>query len=169
MIIGITGYARSGKDEAAKALVGKGYTRVAFADDLKQQVQVMLRSIGVVVDLQKSDLDKAFWRDLLVYWGKKRRETNPSYWIDRIRLLNRTALNGDCVISDVRYPNEAAWVLKRGGKLIFIERAGANSANFEEAKSIAELKAEFAEDLMIIKNNSTIEHLHESVLESCVR
>ena len=169
MIVGITGYARSGKDEAAKALVEKGYTRVAFADDLKQQVQVMLRSIGVVVDLQKSDLDKAFWRDLLVYWGKKRRETNPSYWIDRVRLLNRTALNGDCVVSDIRYPNEAHWVLKKGGKIILVERAGVNSVNLEEAKSIAELRAGFADDLIIIKNNSTIEHLHESVLESCVR
>lgn len=35
-VIGIAGYARSGKDTAAQALVSEGYTRVAFADSLKE-------------------------------------------------------------------------------------------------------------------------------------
>lgn len=37
MIIGLSGYARSGKDEAAKVLVNEfGYRRVAFADKLRE-------------------------------------------------------------------------------------------------------------------------------------
>ena len=36
MIIGLTGYARSGKDTVAQILVDKfGFTRVAFADPIR--------------------------------------------------------------------------------------------------------------------------------------
>ena len=42
MIIGLSGYAQSGKDTVAEILVEEyGYTRVAFADIIKQAVYLL--------------------------------------------------------------------------------------------------------------------------------
>lgn len=49
MIVGLAGYARSGKDEAAKALVGQGWERRAFADVLRNFVL----AVNPIVDIQE--------------------------------------------------------------------------------------------------------------------
>lgn len=54
-IIGLSGYARSGKDEAAKVLVNEfGFTRVAFADKLREVLYALNPVVGV--DVGKFDL-----------------------------------------------------------------------------------------------------------------
>src|SRR6478736_3251293 len=48
MIIGLSGYARSGKDEAAKVLVEEyGFTRIAFADKLRDFLLAVDPIVGV--------------------------------------------------------------------------------------------------------------------------
>lgn len=52
-IIGLSGYARSGKDEAAKILVEEyGFTRVAFADKLRD----VLYALNPIVDIRRGDV-----------------------------------------------------------------------------------------------------------------
>lgn len=52
-IIGLSGYARSGKDAAAKVLVEEfGFTRVAFADKLRD----FLYALNPIVDIHKADV-----------------------------------------------------------------------------------------------------------------
>ena len=44
MIIGLTGYAQAGKDSVANSLVQNyGYTRVAFADKIKELLLVFVQ------------------------------------------------------------------------------------------------------------------------------
>ena len=61
-----------GKDTAAQALIEQGFTRFAFADILKREVNDMLYVAGFNANFNEIE-DKRFWRDLLVFWGAKRR------------------------------------------------------------------------------------------------
>src|SRR4051794_16838163 len=40
-LVGLTGYARSGKDTAAQVLINKGFNRVAFADPMKNMLYAL--------------------------------------------------------------------------------------------------------------------------------
>lgn len=73
-VIGLSGYARSGKDEAAKVLVDEfGFIRVAFADKLRD----VLYALNPIVDAMHADVETyAVMSD-----GSKRRlmiDENPS-------------------------------------------------------------------------------------------
>lgn len=47
MIVGLAGFARSGKDEAAKALIAQGWERRSFADILRKFVYRMNPMVGI--------------------------------------------------------------------------------------------------------------------------
>jgi dephospho-CoA kinase len=40
-LVGLTGYARSGKDTAAQVLINDGFNRVAFADPMKNMLYAL--------------------------------------------------------------------------------------------------------------------------------
>lgn len=153
-IIGFCGYARSGKDEAVRALVAKGFKRVAFADQLKEEV---CRTMGLSKGML--ELTKGEWRPLLVEWGRGRRRMDPDYWI------NKVAANlpeGDVAISDVRYPNEAKWIWSLGGFLIRMIRPGVEANNEEERVTIAEVDR-LNRRCFMIDNSGTVQDLHAKV------
>ena len=72
-LIGICGFARSGKDTAASMLMMRGFTRIAFADVLKDEV---CRTFGLT--REGLERDKEMWRPLLVEWGRGRRRGRPA-------------------------------------------------------------------------------------------
>lgn len=128
MIVGLSGYARSGKDSAAQALVEVGFRRIAFADRLK-------------------DLANLIWPEHMVRYGDwDQAKQNPEVR-EHLQLLGesvrdvlgedtwvRAALDGinpggDFVISDVRYANEAEYVSRLGGLVVRINRPGVQPAN----------------------------------------
>ena len=88
MLIGIMGYARSGKNTFATLLskiVGEGrtVTELSFAAKLKSELCTMLRAVGV----DTSDIflsKKELWRPMMVAWGKQRRTIYPNYWVDPV-------------------------------------------------------------------------------------
>lgn len=150
MIIGVTGYAGSGKDTFARALrLRHGFIRVAFADKLKNLAYDLnpilnefyldeLTSENVIVNFYLKDLvDKVGWdrakkhdavRHYLQSLGEAVRATlGEDAWL---RAANETveavmsAGKMDIVITDVRYENEASYVRSRGGKVVKIERPG---------------------------------------------
>jgi cytidylate kinase len=65
MIIGLTGYAQSGKDTVAKILVENyGYTRVAFADKIREflyETNPMYDSIAGEPVFVKAKVDRDGW------------------------------------------------------------------------------------------------------------
>lgn len=164
-IVGFVGYARSGKDTAAQVLLDNGWKRMAFADQLKLDVE---RIVGCpLAGPGANPVDKEFWRPLLVEYGRLRRKQHPDYWVWQVEAnLRMTAAPGDrVVLTDVRYKNECEWILNRGGILIYVERPGVGPANSEEAESIAEiLGTPYAvERMSLALNNSSVEVLHGDV------
>lgn len=146
-IIGLSGYARSGKDEAAKVLVEEfGFTRVAFADKLRD----FLYALNPIV-MQKSATDPllkkvtATWTvqeviDVHGWDGYKETVFGPeirrllqrlgteagrntlwdSIWIDAA--LTGFPEDARLVVTDCRFPNEAEAIKDRGGVLWRITR-----------------------------------------------
>jgi hypothetical protein len=141
MIIGISGVARSGKDTLANGFVrifkkcGIKAKRYALADELKKEVKsFLLKNVGIDSFTQNDD-DKKIIRPFLVSYGTHlRRELNPNCWIEKLtKNLKEDSLT---IVSDIRYENEAQWILDQGGLLIHISRLNGESymppANEEE-------------------------------------
>lgn len=159
-LIGLCGYARSGKDTAAEYLAAEhGYERRAFADKL--------RALALAIDppvlgpdgyeswsQQVSDLGyeeaKRYGRGMLVRLGAGVREVlGPDVWVDA--LLPPTAVSRPAratmnllgaeriVVSDVRYLNEVQRIIDLGGEVWYINRRLLNPANPEEARSFREI------------------------------
>lgn len=152
--IGIIGKARSGKDTAADYLVrAHGYTRLAFADPLKEMAlsvdPFVPTSYGVTVRLQSliADVGWEYAKDtypevrrLLQHMGQTVREYDSEFWITAMRrkLSNAEAHNIPVVVTDVRYPNEADMLRARGFKLARIVRPSTGQAvTMAEARASA--------------------------------
>lgn len=128
-VIGIVGYARSGKDTfasiAKEILTKKGYKvkQYSFAEQLKKEVANFLRkNCGVDVWSQNSDVKKDI-RDFLVWYGTTFwRKRDPERWIRGVD--NQLKLDGNeidiAIVSDVRYPNEGEWVNSWNGYLVHV-------------------------------------------------
>lgn len=142
-VIGIGGYARSGKDTfvtiAKQILKRNGYfvVRLAFATKLKEEVQNMLRDNGFLTSVYEGAAAKEVIRPLLVWWGCQRRaETyRGMYWVNKVNtqimeiaknLLERPESEAEKIvflISDVRFENEAEWIQKTWkGHVIHLRR-----------------------------------------------
>lgn len=139
-ILGLSGYARSGKDEAAKTLEEYGYVRVAFADKLREFIYAL--NPRVADRIRVADVIQQYgWhgyketpygaeiRALLQKLGTEcgRGLLGESIWVDST--LNPLDPNGKYVITDCRFPNEAQAVERRGGKMYRITRNGVGPAN----------------------------------------
>ncbi len=140
-LIGITGFARSGKDTfyelSSRYLesVDKKSKRFAFADVLKSECdEITVKHTGISC-FTSNDEEKFLIRPLLVAYGTHlRRQLNPNCWIDGIKDQVRSSLgDGDVVfITDVRFKNEVDWVIAEGGQVVSIEREGIGPANPDE-------------------------------------
>lgn len=123
-LIGVIGEMKSGKDTFYECLrhIHSGFRRYAFADPLKEEVAV---ACGVTVGEINQNKDR--FRLILQWWGTEfRRHNDERYWIRQLEnRLNRDRYNYSHftpVITDVRFPNEAAFVKQRGGILVRVKR-----------------------------------------------
>jgi hypothetical protein len=137
MIIGLSGYARSGKDTAADRLVNDhGFTRHSFAAPMKEAMYILnpivsSDSIGNfryqgLVDVYGLDSAKESnpeIRRLLQVFGTEvgRSMFGNNFWVD---LTLNNIKEGNVVISDVRFKNEADAIKKAGGQVWRINRNG---------------------------------------------
>ncbi|HXJ44350.1 MAG TPA: hypothetical protein VNH18_33995 [Bryobacteraceae bacterium] len=130
-IIGLTGLPRCGKDTVASELAWFGYTRAAFADPLKDAAAILLDRPRTEVNGELGfDREKVMpeWgfsmREFLQKFGTEclRRQIRDDFWIKRME----KTLQGleQVVITDCRFPNEAALVKAQGGVIVRIERPG---------------------------------------------
>lgn len=117
MIVGLSGYARSGKDSVAEILVNDyGFTRLAFADAIRD----MLYDMDVIVACSPTGriaglVDLVGWdkaketnevRRLLQNLGvAARTRVNENIWVQAV--LRKMKPESDYVITDVRFKNEA--------------------------------------------------------------
>jgi hypothetical protein len=113
MIVGVGHVARAGKDSFAAALVERhGFTRIAFADALKQIAYESNPSTRSIVDQYGWEAAKTSHpgvRRYLVDLGNAcRKRLGEDVWIQA--LARQLEPGVDYVIPDVRYPNELAWL-----------------------------------------------------------
>ena len=170
MIIGISGYAQSGKDTAAKILVEEyGFTRIAFADKIKELLYEMNprindRQLQQWVDLQGWDATKEIpeVRMLLQNLGVGARKImGELVWV-KLAIM-RLDSDKNYVVTDVRFTNEADWIKEvYGGHIWRVERPGVNPANDHVSES--ELNAWNFDEL--IYNAGSLEDLAEIVRSS---
>jgi len=147
-IIGLSGYARAGKDTVATLLWEVGYRRIAFADILRDAIYAVNPDIKVIVDDEttvyaplREVIDEIGWeqakssapsiRGLLQRTGTEmgRELFGENFWVDQtFRKLEASGYN-KWVISDTRFPNEADAVVNNGGIVWRVERPGFGPTN----------------------------------------
>ena len=141
MIIGLSGYAQSGKDTVAELLcLNYGYKRVSFADPMREALLRLNPNIGneplshLVNDygweLAKHNPEV---RRLLQVFGTQvgREMFGENFWID---LAFKQVTQDRVVFSDVRFPNEAQAIIKNGGQVWRIQREGHKPVNLHASE-----------------------------------
>lgn len=135
MIIGLySPAAQSGKTTIAKFLQERGYTRLPFAQPMRDMLSVMLSDLGyseehiahhlyvdkeaVVAELGVSA--RHLLRTLGTEWGREC--VSPSVWLDV--WLAKARRKSFVVVDDVRFTNEAELIRLLGGEVWRITRPG---------------------------------------------
>jgi hypothetical protein len=142
VIVGLAGYAGSGKNAAAEILVKAGFRQVAFADPIRRIAETVNPVIGVRLSrpvhyqdaVAKYGYDEAkriypLLRDFLQRLGTEggRQVLGQNVWVDLT--LAGVDDDEDVVITDVRFANEALAILNRGGHVIRVTRPGVGPVN----------------------------------------
>jgi hypothetical protein len=179
--IGIIGRARAGKDTAGKFFVdGHGYRRVALADPLKEAAL----DLDPIIDLSPYDVygfqaaevrrlaDLVRWsgweaakeipevRRTLQYLGAAMRAVDPEIWL-RAALATAQEANEQgvpVVITDVRYRNEAASLVRAGFHLIHINRPGIPQLDHESERDLGPEDARY-----MVQNDGDLARLDEQL------
>jgi hypothetical protein len=177
MIIGFHGCKGVGKDTAAKFLIDTyDFTKVAFADPLKDAVAALLDIPRDEVDTWKSDEEAA----VILDWSYGRKEFNGreflqrfgtemgrntfgnNFWVEQWEdhLYRHSMQADDIVVTDVRFRNEAEKIQELNGLVVRITRPGHQPDGHKSEEPLPDLLVD-AE----ISNIGTIDDLHVDVHE----
>lgn len=141
MIIGLTGYARVGKDTVAGYFIHNGYTKAAFADPMREALLKLnpIVTIGGQYTHLGDVVTRMGWeavkqlspelRPLMQRMGTEvgREMFGENFWVDLA--MKNVAQYPDVVFSDVRFKNEADAIVEAGGVVIRVVRDGVIPAN----------------------------------------
>jgi hypothetical protein len=176
-MIGISGYARSGKDTFGEALqrILKEYgikaKTYALATQLKHDITFLTEGDFNISAFTKDDQEKKIIRPLLVGYGEAWRRADPEHWLSIVdsNLEPKTLP----IITDIRYENEADYILENQGFLLNLKRNLPNGeligpANIEEEKNspFVEAKSSFHFVWQTVEDQKTIDDLVESFIIS---
>lgn len=173
-LVALMGPAGAGKTTAQRYLEAQhGFKARAFADPIK----CMLEGLLVDVDADWAHLHEPHLklqpiaelggltaRQLMTSLGDWGRSLHPTWWIDataRALGLPHAPVAPRLVVSDVRYPNEAAWVRAMGGRIWRIQRSAlpdtpAHSSEWAQENISADLT---------LYNNGEVADLHRQLAE----
>lgn len=178
-VIGLSGWARTGKDTIADNLVEtKGYTKISFAQPMKEAMyrldpritvnEVVNTSLRVGIDVydweglkdRSPDI-----RGLLQRFGTEvgREMFGENFWVDYA--LRHIPDGTKAVFADVRFPNEADAIRNLGGEVFRVERLGVVAAN----DHISEHALDKYKFDGTIQNNGTIQGLKQNVEQELFR
>jgi hypothetical protein len=178
VIIGLSGYAQSGKDTVAKILVDHyGFRRVAFADKIRD----MLYELNPIVSCEEHDSSLGYIRvkDLVddYGWDSAKKEVEIREYLQRLGVSARNHIGSDVwvksainkvwgpndhvVITDVRFKNEAQAIkeIYALNQLWRVIRPGVGAVN----NHISERDLDDYEFDFDIYNEGTLISLHEDI------
>jgi hypothetical protein len=144
MIIGLSGYAQTGKDTVAEHLVNHyGFTRIAFADPIREALYALDPPLNDYPGLPGVRLawivDKSGWesvkqdslevRRMLQRLGTEvaRNQWGDGFWVD-LAMAKANKLD-NVVITDVRFPNEYNAIAESGGQVWRVNKPGVFAVN----------------------------------------
>jgi len=143
MVIGLSGYARSGKDTVAKILIEQfGYKRIAFADairDAMYELNPIVTGSPRAGHVHLADyVDELGWeeaknhpevRRLLQVFGTEvgRKYFGENVWVEKA--LGNAEPGDKIVVTDVRFPDEAREIKNLFGEVWRIDRPSIVAAN----------------------------------------
>jgi len=165
MIIGLTGYKRSGKDTVGSIIENEfNFKRYAFADKPKL---LMLDLFDIPMSVWETDEKDTIIpkygkspREMIIDLGTHgARRAYEDVWSDY--LMRKININYDSVITDVRFPNEAEAILEEGGYIIRVERRGCVLGNDIVTTGLYDYTYDY--NIKIIQNNGTLEELSTKV------
>lgn len=168
MIIGLSGYAQTGKDTVAEHLIKQyDYKRVAFADPIRKALYRLDPKIRVDelsgVSLANA-VDHMGWeevkrlssdaRDLLQRLGTEvgREMFGQDFWVNQA--IKNYGKFDKIVLTDVRYPNELRAIKARDGIIIRIVKPGTGAVNGHESETALD---NFSFDATIVNDGSIYE------------
>ena len=175
LIIGLTGLAGAGKDTVADRLCAKyGFERHAFAEPIRDMLTALLTGAGIdYAHLFERDLKelpvpgigisgRRMMQTLGTEWG---RSLDTELWV-RVAavtlglddLPNSSPVHDRIVLTDVRFPNEAAWIRSLGGYTWRVVRPAPAVAEHVSEQHINQLPSDLS-----IDNSGTLEDLHDEV------
>lgn len=154
LIVGLSGYAQSGKDSTGKVLVEEhGFTRIAFADALKGVLYDLSPPLDIV-GKSGTWITGSDFQGAVDAWGWEYVKANSKarVWLQRLGVACRDHLGPDVwvgaafrkmdavapllapeyrrfVVTDVRFPNEYAAIKDRGGQMWRVQRDSHNPPN----------------------------------------
>lgn len=172
-LIGLTGYAGTGKDTVRSILEDHGYHGFAFADPMRAMVRAMVEAGGFDVRfLDRRELKEEpipflgfSYRELMQTLGDWGRGLAPDFWVrptgDYLAGIQPETF---CkfVVSDVRFINEAAWVRQQGGVIWRVHRDLAGPVR----EHVSESEQDDIKPTLTIHNNSSLDDLRTSVREA---
>lgn len=149
-IVGLTGYAQSGKDTVADILVRQfEFERLAFADSIRNFLYEVDPIVGWVANepiFLSKVVDRDGWekakqspeiRRMLQRIGvAARNQWSKDFWVQQV--LKKMALANPTkryVITDVRFPNELAAIRTLGGQVWRVRRPGVGPVNSHESET----------------------------------
>ena len=178
-IIGLCGFAQSGKDTLAAGMVKHlGFERRAFADPMRNMLYSLNPLVltdtdafqeGMLYPIRLNKLvDQYGWeiakkstevRSLLQRLGTEsgRDQLGQNIWVDT--LFNQSDAPW-LVITDVRFPNEAAEIKRRGGTIIRVNRNGYGPIN-DHNSEIA-----YTDQDILLENSGSPEDLLDNFMEA---
>lgn len=155
-LIGLVGRKRSGKDSLAKTLIEeRGYTRLAFADALKDAA-LELDPIIAASPNGGAPYRLSWWvrefgweaaketyevrRTLQAFGTAVRTHVKESAWLDVVASAIKET-SGPIAVTDVRYPNEADLIQELGGVLVRVMRPGLDLSDTHVSETALDTRA----------------------------
>jgi len=179
-LIGFSGRKRSGKDTGGDYLIEKySYVQYSFAGPLKRAC----KEIFMFTDEQTEGSDKEMFDDRWNITARKvfqifgtemfrqklgdffpeMEHIKENFWIYRFEMWYAEQIRKDpnvkVVVTDIRFPNEAAIVKKLGGRVIKVNR---NTGMLLDGHA-SEKNIDLIEGDITIENNSTLEDYYKKV------
>lgn len=174
MIIALSGPAGCGKSTVAEYLSENfGFRRVRFAGPLKEMLRALYRSAGLEEDAIEARIEGPLKEipDTLLCGRTPRHamQTLGTEWRDLInrdlwsRIWLSSAMQGPCVVEDMRFEHEYDVVKAHGGIVVRIDRPGMKKSHAHSSEAGLPERCIFDYEIV---NSGSLEDLFERAREA---